>query len=55
MERRFLNGKIDAEQINRLANDAQFLEAATTASTHSPNVKSRLDLGEYFITAIKNE
>lgn len=52
MERRFLNGKIDIEQINKLANDAQFLEAATTASTHSPNVKRRLDRGEYYITAL---
>lgn len=52
MERRFLNGKIDAEQINRLANDTQFLEAATKSSTHSSNVKRRLDRGGYYINAL---
>lgn len=51
-ERRMIEGKIDHEEIDRLANDAQFLDAATKASTRSSNVQSRLNRGAYYITAL---
>ena len=51
-ERRCLEGKISIDEIERLAADDVFLEAATKASTQSSNVESRLNRGEHFITAL---
>ncbi len=51
-EKRCLNGKLDGDQIDDLANDAEFLEAAIEASTQSSNVKTRLKRGEHFISPL---
>jgi len=52
LERRLIVGDIEAAKIEALANDQQFTDAATKASTVSSNVKIRLARGEHFIPAL---
>ena len=51
-EQRLLEGKLNIEQIETLANDEAFMDAATKASTQSSNVSIRLSRGAHFITAL---
>lgn len=52
LENRLLQGKLAITQIEQLAHDEAFLTAATTASTQSSNVATRLARGACFIPAL---
>ncbi|MBP0016350.1 MAG: DUF262 domain-containing protein [Cyanobacteria bacterium SBLK] len=51
-EKRELQGHLNIEEIEKLANDRKFQETTITASTNTLNVKKRLELGVKYITAL---
>ena len=51
-ERRPLNGALSKSEIDSLAADEGFQDAATKASTSSANVETRLLLGKKYITPL---
>jgi uncharacterized protein with ParB-like and HNH nuclease domain len=51
-ERRILTGYLVAHEIQSLADDKEFQNAATSASTASANVEMRLKLGKKYITSL---
>ncbi|MDP0501202.1 MAG: DUF262 domain-containing protein [Verrucomicrobiota bacterium JB022] len=51
-ERRLLNGMLEIDEIEELAKDETFVEAATKASTHTSNLTIRLERGRHFITSL---
>lgn len=51
-DRRVLDGKIDAQEINDLAEDKEFLAAAIEGTTRTLNVGVRMDRAEELLTAL---
>jgi len=51
-ERRLINGRLSSEEIDALADDEEFQNAATKSSTTSANVATRLRLGKKHISAL---
>lgn len=51
-EHRLLNGRIDADELRSLANDDEFIAAASKASTGSTNVEIRLNRARAWLKAL---
>ena len=50
--RRTLNGRMESKELQKLAEDKQFLDASYSATTQTLNVRTRLERGKLFIKAL---